>query len=161
MMTAVGKIQEAKLLQDKHTLQLTVKINSLLVKIEYGTASFFLSRFQSHTYTDREHLHTSSDFNSQSMTVTLCSWSSYKSTILYRCGGSRVNAYAMPSSAEICVYSKLLKVPISSVFCLCFFAVLWKGPYVFLGNQPPLITALECSDSVLVLCRYRNVTPRN
>lgn len=51
MMTAVGKIQETKLLQDKHTLQLTVKINSLLVKIGYRTASCLFSLSRNHVYT--------------------------------------------------------------------------------------------------------------
>lgn len=48
MMSAVGKIQETKLLQDKHTLQLTVKINSLFPKIEYNSL-FYLSLSQLHT----------------------------------------------------------------------------------------------------------------
>lgn len=59
MMTAVGKIQEANPLQDKHTLQLTVKINSLLVKIRYGTAFFFLYLPQSHTHTENTYTHPS------------------------------------------------------------------------------------------------------
>lgn len=58
MMTAVGKIKETKLLQDKHTFQFTVKINSLLVKIGYGTASFTLSlSLESHTYTQNTYTH--------------------------------------------------------------------------------------------------------
>lgn len=71
-MTAVGKIQERQF-QDKHTLQLTVKVNSLLVKIGYRTA-FFSVFPQSHMHGHTGQLHTSFHFNSQGTIVLLCSW---------------------------------------------------------------------------------------
>lgn len=87
MMTAVGKIQETKLLQDKHSLQLTVKINSQLeTKKGSETAS---SSPPSVTHTDKHH----TPILESQATMSPCDHG-HRIKALYckeRCGRSRAN----------------------------------------------------------------------